>query len=93
MVWYGIYDSVVLYEVIPLSYIQLSDSINSELSVNVSFHAIIARLTLLQVVEVLSHVQGMISLESGLELSTFKLSSDEALDSSHFAFNSSICFK
>jgi hypothetical protein len=66
---------------------------NSELSVNVSFHAIIARLTLLQVVEVLSHVQGMISLESGLELSTFESSSDGALDSSHFAFNSSICFK
>jgi hypothetical protein len=93
MVWYGIYDSVVLYEVIPLSYIQLSDSINSELSVNVSFHAIIAKLTLFQLVHVLSHVPETISLESGLELSEFESDSFEIFDSSHLDFSSSICFK
>jgi hypothetical protein len=93
IVWYGIKDSVVLYEVIPLSYIQFNDSINSELSVNVSFPAIIARLTSLQVVVVLSQVQETISLESGFESSMFELFSAKVLDSSHLDFNSSICFK
>jgi hypothetical protein len=91
IVWYGINDSVVLYDVIQLSYIQLIDSINSELSVNVSFHAIMAKLTLLQVVEV-SPVQETISLESGLEVSGFGLLSD-VLVSSHLDFSSSICFR
>jgi hypothetical protein len=85
-------DSVVLYEVIPLSYIQLRDSINSELSVNVSFHAIIAKLTLFQV-SVVSHVHEMISLESGFESSVFEFSSVGDLDSSRFDLYSSICFK
>jgi hypothetical protein len=66
---------------------------NSELSVNVSFHAIIARLTLFQLVHVLSHVPETISLESGLELSEFESDSFEIFDSSHLDFSSSICFK
>jgi hypothetical protein len=87
-------DSVVLYEVIPLSYIQLRDSINSELSVNFSFHAIIAKLTSLHVVVAFSQVQETISLESGFELSIFESSSSlDVLDSSHCDFSSSICFK
>jgi hypothetical protein len=67
---------------------------NSELSVRVSFPAIMAKLTLLHVVDVLSQDQETISLESGLDSSMFvPLFSFEALDSSHLDFSSSICFR
>jgi hypothetical protein len=67
---------------------------NSELSVRVSFPAIMAKLTLLHVVDVLSQDQETISLESGLDSSMFVLLfSFEVLDSSHLDFSSSICFR
>jgi hypothetical protein len=66
---------------------------NSELSVNVSFHAIIAKLTLFQLIHVSSHVQEIISLESGLELSVFEFEFSEVLEDSHSDLNSSICFR
>jgi hypothetical protein len=56
-----------LYEVIHISYIQLIASINSGESVNVSFHAIISRLTLLQVFVL--PVATVIQFESGFDVS------------------------
>jgi type IV secretory pathway VirB3-like protein len=68
IVWYGINASVVLYEVIHISYIQLIASMNSGEFVNVSFHAIISRLTLFQ--DAAFQVATVIQFESGLEVST-----------------------
>ena len=70
-VWYGIKASVVLNEVIHISYIQLIASINSGLFVRVSFHAIISRLIELQDYVTLFHVEAVIPLESGFVLSIF----------------------
>jgi hypothetical protein len=56
-----------LYEVIHISYIQLIASINSGESVNVSFHAIISRLTLLQVFVL--PLATVIQFESGFDVS------------------------
>jgi hypothetical protein len=67
IVWYGINASVVLYEVIHISYIQLIASINSGESVNVSFHAIISRLTLLHVFTL--PLATVIQFESGFVVS------------------------
>ncbi|MBO7094838.1 hypothetical protein J6V86_01300 [bacterium] len=67
IVWYGMNASVVLYEVIHISYIQLIASMNSGESVNVSFHAIISKLTLFQ--ETVLPLAVVIQFESGLELS------------------------
>jgi hypothetical protein len=61
-------DSVVLYEVIHISYIQFIASINSGESVNVSFPAIISRLTLLHVFTL--PLATVIQFESGFVLST-----------------------
>ena len=68
IVWYGINASVVLYEVIHISYIQLMASINSGESVKVSFHAIISRLTELQESATLQ-LAAVIQLESGFDVS------------------------
>jgi hypothetical protein len=67
IVWYGMNDSVVLYEVIHMSYIQFIASINSGVSVSVSFHAIISRLTELQVIVL--QLAAVIQFESGLLVS------------------------
>jgi hypothetical protein len=69
IVWYGINASVVLYDVIHISYIQLIASINSGESVNVSFHAIISKLTELHESATVQ-LPVVIQFESGLELST-----------------------
>jgi hypothetical protein len=61
-------DSVVLYEVIHISYIQFIASINSGESVNVSFPAIISRLTLLHVFTL--PLATVIQFASGFVLST-----------------------
>jgi hypothetical protein len=92
MVWYGMKDSVVLYDVIHISYIRFMASINSGLSVKASFQAIISRLTELQD-HAKSHVPVVIQLESGLELSVLELISDESAVSHRLDLNSSICFR
>jgi hypothetical protein len=68
IVWYGINDSVVLYEVIHMSYIQLIASMNSGELVKVSFPAIISRLTELPESTVLQ-LAAVIQFESGLLVS------------------------
>jgi hypothetical protein len=82
--------SVVLYEVIHISYIQLIASTNSGELVNVSFHAIISRLTLFQ--ETVLPLAAVIQFESGLDVST-EAAVDQFCSHHRLDCNSSICFK
>jgi len=90
IVWYGMNASVVLYEVIHISYIQLIASMNSGELVKVSFHAIMSRLTLFQ--EAVLPVVAVIQFESGLDVST-AVSADQFCSHHRLDFNSSICFR
>ena len=90
IVWYGMNASVVLYEVIHISYIQLMASINSGEFVKVSFQAIISRLTLFQ--ETVLQLAAVIQFESGLDVS-IGVSVDQFCSHHRLDFNSSICFR
>ena len=85
----------MLYDVIHMSYIQFMASINSGESVNVSFPAMMSRLTLLHVAVLQLAI--VIQFESGFVVSDVGASSatvsQEFIVSHRFAFNSSICFR
>jgi hypothetical protein len=82
--------SVVLYEVIHMSYIQLMASINSGESVRVSFHAMISRLT--EFHDAVLQLATVIQLESGLDVS-IGVPVDQFCSHHRLDFNSSNCFK